>query len=795
MPLPRPAQMLAALAGSFGALPRRLLPAPSPGALPFRLAAPACGLAAPPRRIWPGCLLPAQATRPGCALSARCLWALAPLLIALGLAAPPARAETRALLIGVSDYDPASGIPSLKGPRNDVRLMREVLAGRGVADIRVLADGVEGSAARPDRAAIIAAFDRMAADASPSDLVIVTLSGHGTRQADMDGDETDGLDEVFLPADATKAPPGTGLIPNALVDDELGRLVLAIRRKGADVVVVMDSCHSGSGLRAASPDVADRYVDPAVLGVRAVEAGAPSQVSIAGEEDAPGRLVAFYAARSSEVAREVNLTPGAADDSGWYGLFTSRLAARLQSAGPVSWRQLFQAVLSDLNATATPGGSLQTPSWEGGLIDAAVLGGQDTIGLRQFAVDGDELSAGLVHGFGPGTLFALVADATDPPDAALGLAQIEEAEPVLSYLRPVAGDCAPQAQALCDRTGTLPGTARFARLVARPADMALRLAPPVALADGAPLPADDPLATALQAAMAEVNAAGSAQVVLDATAATVTVGAQDGTLWFGRRVRIGDTPVGLSWSPQDGPLAPLLVRMAEAERLAALLSSAAEGQSILNPSPVTLGAELTAARVADLDPPGAAPNPARECRRALGQAGAPAPLELGAAPELKQCDMLRLSARGETPGLRDVNTIHIDSRFCLRVRHSRVEDARAALAIGPPMVICSDCPDGYAAGDERLFVVVTEGRTNADQLNLEGMLDNCGAAPTRGTARQTALDFLARAGRGAHTRGSFGGMMLSDVWVQDYRWQVLPRPEVFARTGRTAGTGAPQASP
>lgn len=758
MPLPRPAQTPAAIAGSLGALPRRLLPAPPPGL---------------------GRLL-------------RFLFAA----LAIALAPLPLRAETRALLIGVSDYDAASGIPSLKGPRNDVRLMREVLAGRGVADIRVLADGVEGSAARPGRAAIVAAFEQLAADAGPGDLVIVTLSGHGTRHADMDGDETDGLDEVFLPADAARAPPGTGLIPNALADDELGQMVLAIRRKGADVVVVMDSCHSGSGLRAASADVADRYVDPAVLGVRAVEAGAPSAVSIAGAgEDVPGRLVAFYAARSSEVAREVNLTPGAADDSGWYGLFTSRLAARLQSAGPVSWRQLFQAVLSDLNAAATPGAALQTPSWEGGLIDATVLGGQDTIGLRQFTVAGDELSAGLVHGFGPGTLFALVADATDPPETSLGLAQIEEAEPVLSYLRPVAGDCAPQAEALCERTGALPGTARFARLVARPAGTALRLAPPVALADGAPLPADDLLQNALQAAITEVNAAGSAQVLLDATSATVTVGAQDGTLWFGRRVRIGETPVGLSWSPQEGPLAPLLVRMAEAERLAALLSSAAEGQSILNPSPVTLGAELTAARVADLDPPGTAPNPARECRRALGQAGAPAPLELGAAPELKQCDMLRLSARGETPGLRDVNTIHIDSRFCLKVRHSRVEDARAALAIGPPMVICSDCPDGYAAGDERLFVVVTEGQSNADQLNLEGVLDNCGAAPTRGTGRQAALDFLARAGRGAHTRGSFGGMMLSDVWVQDYRWQVLPRPEVFARTGRTAGAGAPQASP
>lgn len=708
----------------------------------------------------------------------------------------PAMAETRALLIGVSNYDADSGIPSLRGPRNDVRLMREVLAARGVQDIRILADGVEGTLSRPDRAAIVAAFEQLAEDAASGDLVIITMSGHGTRQPDRDGDETDGLDEVFLPADAAKAEPGDSQIPNALVDDELGRMVLAIRRKGADVVFVMDSCHSGSGLRAASADVADRYVDPAVLGIRAIETrggAASAVVAVAGDDgDAPGRVVAFYAARSNEVAREVNLTPEAADDAGWYGLFTSHLAARLQSEEPISYRQLFQAVLSDLNESATPGAALQTPSWEGGLINATVLGGQDTVGLRQFAVAGDELSVGLVHGFGSGTLFALVADATDPADAALAFAQIEEAQPTLSYLRSVGGDCVPEAGGLCESTGRLPAAARFARLVARPVDMALRLAPPVALADGATLSADDPRAAALEAAIAEVNGGGQVQVALDPVAATVTVGAEGDRLWFGRRVLIGETPVGLSWALHDGvPLASLLLRIAETERLAALLAGASTGQSILNPSPVTLEAELTAARVAELDPPGATGNPVRECRRVLGQAGTPVPLELGAAPELKQCDMLKLSARGETQGLRDINVIHIDSRFCLTVRHQRVEDARAALAVGDPMVICSDCPDGYAAGDERLFVVVTEGQSNADQLNLEGVLDTCGGAPTRAAGQRAALDFLGRVGRRPDTRGSFGGLMLSDVWVQEYRWQVLPRQEVFARTGAAGNPGAP----
>ena len=52
-------------------------------------------------------------------------------------------------------------------------------------------------------------------------------------------------------------------------------------------------------------------------------------------------------------------------------------------------------MLGDLNDDTVPGGArMQTPLWEGTLIDAAVFGGGDTVGLRRFAVTGDELFAG-----------------------------------------------------------------------------------------------------------------------------------------------------------------------------------------------------------------------------------------------------------------------------------------------------------------------------------------------------------------------------------------------------------------
>lgn len=700
-------------------------------------------------------------------------------------------AETRALLVGVSAYDAAIGLASLRGPANDVRLFRDVLAARGVTDIRLLADGVEGGG-QPTRAAILAALADLAQDSAAGDLVFVTLSGHGTRQPDQNGDETDGLDEVFLPADTARAAPGSAAIPNAITDDELGQAVDVIRATGADVWFVMDSCHSGSGLRAGDADVAARFVDPSVLGLRA-DAPLASAVEPGAEAapDLPGRLLAFYAARASEVAREVNLTPGAADDSGWYGLFSSRLAARMERAGAQSYRQLFQGVLSDMADGAVPGGArLQTPSWEGDLVDATVFGGAATRGIRQYAVTRDELAAGRVQGLDDGTLVALVADPAAPPDAVLSLAQLEEVTATRAYLRPVAEDCQPQAGQPCATAGRLPAEARYARPLARALDSVLRLAPPADLATGAALPATDPLALALADAMAEVNGGSEARVALDPAAFTVEVAADADRLWFGRRATADGAPAGLSWAPGDGALAPLLLRIARAEELASVLAAVAAAGSPLNPPPVDLGAELRAANPADLDPPGQGGNPLRECRRAVAAAAGPQPL--GDAPDLKQCDLLTFSARGAIPGARDVNRIHIDSRFCVHAAHQQIEDAATATALGDPMVMCSDCPDGAAAGDERLFVLITESADNAEPLNLEGLVETCGAAgaPTRGPAAAQAAGFLQRLGRRPDTRGSFGGLNIAEIWVTEYRWRVLPKESVFARVHAAAGKGS-----
>ena len=95
------------------------------------------------------------------------------------------------------------------------------------------------------------------------DILFILLSGHGSQQPADFGRagnyEPDGADEVFLTRDTNRyiREPGKpkGSFPNAIVDDDLGEWVdpLVGDQTGALVWIVMDCCHSGTGLRGERP--------------------------------------------------------------------------------------------------------------------------------------------------------------------------------------------------------------------------------------------------------------------------------------------------------------------------------------------------------------------------------------------------------------------------------------------------------------------------------------------------------------------------------------------------------------
>ncbi|MEM8775599.1 MAG: caspase family protein [Pseudomonadota bacterium] len=713
------------------------------------------------------------------------------LLISL-ISSQSANAQSLALLVGVSNYDETIGLSDLRGPANDVRLLRDVLQTRGDFDIRVLADGVE-NADVPTRQAIINELDRLVADAQPDSFIYIHFSGHGTQQADRGGDESDGKDEVFLPADTMRAEPGTSTIPNAIVDEEIGARVAAMRAKGADVWFVLDSCHSGSGLRAGSPRVANRYVEPSALGLSLPQASESAQTSVVegpGDDDLPGGYLAFYSAQSSEVAREIQIDENEANS--WYGLFTSRLAARLQSDANLTYRQLFQAVLVDLNDGIVPGAArLQTPLWEGNLIDAPVFGSRDVIGIRQFAVDGAKLSAGKLHGLRDNTIVALVSDAAAPADEVLGLAQVERSEAFASSLAAVGEDCAASVDEACVRRGNLPEDAKFARVVAKPLDIATTITPPTDLTTGELAPQDHALYVALRTAIEKSNSESGTNIQLLEDGKTLA-GIHQGSLWFGPKITVGETPVGLEWRPSDGPLEPLLQRIASAEETAELLGSVASTPSLLFPSPVDIISELQSSRASALANE-APPDLFSECAVARQDAVLKTEMNLGEA--IKQCDVLRFGAIGMVQGpARDVNRVYIDSQFCVHADFQRVEGVAQPALVGAPMEFCSDCPTAegkiaFSAGTERLFFVITDAGPNQEALNLEGQLENCGAAVgASGTrsANSQVKDFLGGLSKRNATRGTMQSFGVTNIWVERFDLQLLPRKEALSQAGQLA---------
>jgi len=143
----------------------------------------------------------------------------------------------KALLVGINRYpDPGN---ELKGCVNDVRQMAETLKTRygyaGEGNMRILTD------ARATTKAILDGLAWLTAGASPGDSLVFHYSGHGSQVPDRNGDETtDRLDEILCPYDLDWEHP--------LTDDVLAAACADVP-EGALLTVILDCCHSGTGLR------------------------------------------------------------------------------------------------------------------------------------------------------------------------------------------------------------------------------------------------------------------------------------------------------------------------------------------------------------------------------------------------------------------------------------------------------------------------------------------------------------------------------------------------------------------
>lgn len=142
-----------------------------------------------------------------------------------------------ALCIGINDYPGTDS--DLAGCVNDANDWAAELGVRGFEVARL----IDGQATL---AAMTAGIEALIGKAVAGDTVVITYSGHGTWVPDSSGDEPDGRDEGLCPHDIGRVGP--------LLDDEIRRLFSA-RKAGARVVLISDSCHSGSVTRGREDDL------------------------------------------------------------------------------------------------------------------------------------------------------------------------------------------------------------------------------------------------------------------------------------------------------------------------------------------------------------------------------------------------------------------------------------------------------------------------------------------------------------------------------------------------------------
>lgn len=249
-----------------------------------------------------------------------------------------------ALCVGLNRFANLPQSNWLNGCVNDAADFHDLLAGGfGFAerDITVLAD------AQATRAEVMGRLGEAMARIRSGDLaqLVFTFSSHGTQVPD-DDDEDDQMDEAFVTYDM--AQRGDHWDPTTLiVDDDLHR-IFGDLPASAHVDVVLDTCHSGTGLRAMDLLLGrtPRFVPPPTVSGLDAATAARSRTTrdLFRSSPADRRAVLFAACQSDQTAADAHI------NGRYNGAFSRYLIDGITTAGQRSRNELLTAVRSDLRA-------------------------------------------------------------------------------------------------------------------------------------------------------------------------------------------------------------------------------------------------------------------------------------------------------------------------------------------------------------------------------------------------------------------------------------------------------------
>jgi hypothetical protein len=261
-------------------------------------------------------------------------------------------AKGTSLHIGLNEVDPnhyAGWSGPLQACEADAEDMRDLAKERGFGKITTLLTK------QATRRAVIDGIADAAKSLAAGDLFFLTYSGHGGQVPDQNGDDPDGEDETWC------------LHDGQLLDDEL-YLLWGRFQEGVRVVVLSDSCHSGTVTRLALAHAANRAMaDLEVLapyGVRELRARymPPAEALRTYRQNR-----AFYDALGKELPAEppapkasVRLVSGCQDsqtslDGSFNGLFTGVLLKVWKNGGFVgNYRRFHREIVRRMPPQQTP---------------------------------------------------------------------------------------------------------------------------------------------------------------------------------------------------------------------------------------------------------------------------------------------------------------------------------------------------------------------------------------------------------------------------------------------------------
>jgi len=196
----------------------------------------------------------------------------------------------RALLVGINVYP---GCP-LQGCVNDVLNMETFLQTQGFETKHLL-----------DREAttknITTELKALVKWAQEGDSIIFHYSGHGSQVPDRNGipDESEGLDEIICPIDID-------FYSGRYITDDQLHAIFGTLPTGVLAEVILDCCHSGSGLRDIHPDLSASRFMPAptdLLEKRVLE----ERELVILDPSAQNTVVLWAACRSTETAADAQV--------------------------------------------------------------------------------------------------------------------------------------------------------------------------------------------------------------------------------------------------------------------------------------------------------------------------------------------------------------------------------------------------------------------------------------------------------------------------------------------------------